>query len=140
METGGAVRVDESARGRAQADAQGRCDGAGSEQSARFSGRRDSSGGFFRCPDCLVKLRSGGLGQVNAKDRRAGFCPAFRLNSQLVALEIARASVKRGRGAQRETSHPFALPTCVRRFVPDGSLLGLMSAFAAGWQSVTGRY
>jgi len=81
-----AVRFRLSARGRARADAQGRCDGAGSEEIGYWkpSGTthpcrrfllspRAIQRGFRISPISLVKLPSGGLGLQNAQIAPAAF-------------------------------------------------------------------
>ena len=64
--------MNKAARGRAQAEAQGRGDGAGSVTDRQNRNPRVILGGF-----CLhirmEEFRSGGLGQVNAMNRRAVF-------------------------------------------------------------------
>src|SRR6185503_15497467 len=76
---GGRVRVNSSARGRAQADAQGRCDGAGSEESARPLRSNQVRRGF-----CLLAF----FGEAperrpwaRKRERPPGrFCPAFLID------------------------------------------------------------
>ena len=79
-----------SARGRARADAQGRCDGAGSEEiGSTRPPAPDRRRGFvvfgFLAPISLVESRSEGLGHSNAKIARRAFqilrsvCPPTKM-------------------------------------------------------------
>src|SRR5690242_9395128 len=77
-----------SARGRARADAQGRCDGVGSEEIGSPSRvqKRAREGFSFSAQSktkaciSLVKLPSGGPGLLNAKTRPAAFAGRFQMH------------------------------------------------------------
>ena len=69
-----------------------------------------------------------------------GVCPAFLLNSQLVALEIARASVNVGVERSEKPAIHWLFPPAFGALCRTARLPGSMFAFAAGWQSVTCRY
>ena len=117
-----------SARGRARADAQGRCDGAGSgeigstEPSRTFTG----AGGFFAFwldPISMVKSRSGGLGYLHALTARRAFLMllpfrAAHYASTVVKLQNSTGNKVRISGGKSVTHYSRA---CLRK--SEGMLL-----------------
>lgn len=96
---GGGVKVNVSERGRARTEAQGRCDGVGSESSRRKPSQRSMTPGLtgpLRAEGfavdgrklLLVKPRAEALGLVNARVRRAVFARHSFLTLLTVRLNL----------------------------------------------------